>query len=479
MTAPTSAREERAVRSGRLTWAQQEWLKWVPLDAPASHEDNICAVVPGHDTTVEQASAAVRDLLLRHEGLRTVIEQTGDVSSARQHVRPLDAEPAGTILVADEDPYADPAGPVFGTALRTSFSLSSRWPVRAVLFTADGVVRHVAFVLDHAAVDAWGMRVMLEDFSRALTARAKDCEPFDPADEHDAVEQPVDASEAEGSPAGLAYQERAQELWRRQLHRLRDALDGYVPLSTPELRARAAADPQGGDIARRNYVCELTSRRSARAAEKLAATTGIPPSTAFLVAFGAAICAVEGSAYAGVFPFAANRFTDGARRSVRKSFMPTMPVVIPRLGEVGYQDAMTDCGKQQQRGWLFANADPFATERLCGEVLREFDRTGAAFARFNYIDDSVVGSESDGQPLRRGLLKPYDPDREGQIIFNPPQQQGSDYYLAVRHSASCAWITLAWHEFTGWGPHATSMLWYIEKLLVWAADGYVGTAPVF
>lgn len=476
MIVPPPSGEDRAVRSGRLTWAQQEWLKWVPLDAPTSHEDNICSVVPGHDTTVEQATAAVRDVLLRHEGLRTVIEQTDGVSTALQHVSPIDAEPAGTIRVADEDPYADPAGPVFDAALRTSFALSSRWPIRAVLFTGGEVVRHVALILDHAAVDAWGMRVLLEDFSRALQARAKDCEPFDPEDEHDAVEQPLDAAAAEASPAGLVYQQRALELWRRQLQRLHDSLDGYVPLSAPESRVRDTSDPQ---TARRNHVCELTSRRAAKAAEKVAETTGIPASTAFLVAFGAAICAAEGSSYAGIFPFAANRFTDGARRSVRKSFLPTMPVVVPRFGHVAYRDAMVDCGKQQQRGWLFANADPFATERLCGEVLREFDRTGAAYARFNYIDDSVVGSESDGQPLRRGLLKPYDPDHEGHIDFSPPQQQGSDYYLAVRHSASCAWITLAWHEYTGWGPHATSMLWYIENLLVWAAAGYVDAPPTF
>ena len=478
MIVPTSAGQDRAVRSGRLTWAQQEWLKWVPLDAPASYEDNICAVVPGHDTTVEQATAAVRDLLLRHEGLRTVIEQKGDVSTALQHVSAIDAEPAGTIQVCDEDPYADPAGPVFGAALRTGFALGSQWPIRAVLFAADGIVRHVAFILDHAAMDAWGMRVMLEDFSRALKARAKDCDPFDPTDEHDTVEQPLDASAAEASPAGIAYQQRAQELWRRQLLRLRDCLDGYVPLRAPQDRDRDDSDPHGG-TPRLQRVCELTSRRAAKAAEQVAEATRVPASTAFLVAFGAAICAVEGSSHAGVFPFAANRFTDGARRSVRKSFLPTMPVVVPRLGHVAYRDAMVECAKQQQRGWLFANADPFATERLCGEILREYDRTGAAHARFNYIDDSVVGSESDGRPLRRGLLKPYDPDYEGHIDFSPPQQQGSDYYLAVRHSASCAWITLAWHEYTGWGEHAASMLWYIENLLVWAAAGYVDAPPSF
>jgi hypothetical protein len=246
----------------------------------------------------------------------------------------------------------------------------------------------------------------------------------------------------------------------------------------PALRARDGSDPDAA-VARRNHVCELTSRRSAKAAERVAEATGIPASTAFLVAFGAAICAVEGSSHAGVFPFAANRFTDGARRSVRKAFMPTMPVVVPRFDPAGYRAAMVECAKQQQRGWLFANADPFATERLCGEVMGEFDRTGAAFARFNYIDDSVVGTESDGQPLRRGLLKRYDPDHEGHIRFSPPQQQGSDYYLAVRHSASCAWVTLAWHESTGWGARATSMLWFVENLLIWAAGGYVDAPPAF
>jgi len=156
-----------------------------------------------------------------------------------------------------------------------------------------------------------------------------------------------------------------------------------------------------------------------------------------------------------------------------------MPVVVPRFGRLPYYESMIECAKQQSRGWLFANADPFATEQLCAEILGDFDRTGAAYARFNYLDDSVLGSESDGRPSGRGLLRAYDPDDEGLVTFSRPQQQGSEYYLAVRHSASCAWITLAWHEATGWGQHALAMLWYIEDLLVWAAAGYAGAPPVF
>lgn len=463
-------------RSGRLTWAQQEWFMWNPVDTPASHEDNVCVRVPAHDATPDQALAAVRAVIGRHELLRSLIIRGGPVADAVQQVTGLGAEPPGTIQITDEDPSAEPIGPVFGHALRTPFRLGEQWPVKAVLFTESSLVRSVAFVIDHAAIDAYSVRILREDFARALAARIADAdrEPFDPAE---VVEQPLDAAQTEASETGVGRRLRAEDYWRGQLDRLRGSLDGYRPLRPAETRASASADPEHGTIESGYRVAVLTSQRAARASEKAAARFNVPVSTLFLTAFAAAIRAVEKVDVAGVFPFAANRTSEGARRSIRKSFMPTAPVVLTDAPPAGLAEALLDCAAQQARGQRFANTDPVATERFCAEILGPLYQTGAAYARFNYIDQSVLGDAFDGLPTARGLSQPYDPAAEGLIAFHRPKQQGSEYYLRVEHNAACAWLTLAWHESTGWGPYADAMLWFIEETLAWAADGGIGTAP--
>jgi hypothetical protein len=475
MTAPATAAPQ-PTRSGHLTWAQQEWFMWNPVDTPASHEDNVCVRVPAHDAAPEQALAAVRDVIGRHELLRSLIVRGGPVAEAVQHVTALGAEPPGTLQLTDEDPSAEPIGPVFGHALRTPFRLGEQWPMKAVLFTRAGLVHSVAFVIDHAAIDAYSVRILREDFARALAARTADPgrEPFDPAE---VVEQPLDAAETEASETGAGRRRRAEEYWRGQLGLLRKSLDGYTPLRSAEARAGASEDPEHGTIESGYRVAVLTSQRAARASEQAAARFHVPVSTLFLTSFAAAIRAVEGVDVAGVFPFAANRTSEGARRSIRKAFMPTAPVVLADGTPERLAESLLDCAAQQARGQRFANTDPVATEGFCAEILGPLYQTGAAYARFNYIDQSVLSDAFDGLPTARGLSQPYDAAGEGLIAFHKPKEQGSEYYLRVEHNAACAWLTLAWHESTGWGPFADGMLWFIEETLAWAAEGGSGAAP--
>ncbi|WP_344893589.1 hypothetical protein, partial [Nonomuraea antimicrobica] len=210
------------LRSGRLTWSQQEWVQWVPSDSATSFEDNICESVPVDGVPRRHVLAAVRDVVRRHEGLRSLVRR-GPGESGSQHVCPVDAGLDTIVEFTDADP-SRPHGR--GPWRLTCFRVGEQWPAAFVLFAAGDEVRRIDIVIDHVAVDPWGMRVLREDLEHAIGARAAGAEPF-PGDRP--VEQPIDAAEAEVSPAGLAYQRRAARHWERRLSRMAESLDGHVP----------------------------------------------------------------------------------------------------------------------------------------------------------------------------------------------------------------------------------------------------------
>ncbi|MFC7644719.1 hypothetical protein ACFQX6_31545 [Streptosporangium lutulentum] len=89
---------------------------------------------------------------------------------------------------------------------------------------------------------------------------------------------------------------------------------------------------------------------------------------------------------------------------MRKATM-TMPVLVPELASRSpadsYRRALADCAVQQLSGHRFANADPYATERMCEEILEDLYKTGVAYPRFSYMDDSVTNDFNPVWPRRR------------------------------------------------------------------------------
>ncbi|MBB5084067.1 hypothetical protein [Nonomuraea endophytica] len=449
--------DTQAVRSGDLTWAQRDWFFWVPLGAPAAFEANQNPRIPGFGAGRAHVVAAVRDLLLRHEGLRTLVTREG--GALRQHVLPVDgARLAEAVVVTDEEP----GGPVTAAAVRTAFDLGTRWPVLFVLHVAGERVREVGIVLDHSAVDAWGMRVLCGDLATAIRARARGREPMWRSE----AEQPLDAARWEGSVAGERYRVRAEERWARTLTGLRESLGDHGP------RDRGAVALS----ARPYHSCRLASGRLAAAATDLARTAGGSVSAAYLHAFGATICEVERSPAAGVFAFVLNRPSAGAMASVRKTIMHT-PVAVPSVDAAPYGKAVAATAARQFDGHRFANLDPHVSERLCAHHLGPHHRTGVAFARFNFIDDSVVGPLANSRSLDAEGIRFQDPASHGRVTFGEAHMDGSEYLLTVQHGAAGALLTLSWREDTGWGPHAEGMLRHIERLMVWGASGAAERLP--
>ncbi|MEV4442682.1 amino acid adenylation domain-containing protein, partial [Streptomyces sp. NPDC049577] len=115
--------------------------------------------------------AALRDVVARHESLRTVFPETGGVPW--QHVLgPVEGAP---VLEETETTEDGLEAAIEETVLR-GFDLAERPPLRARLLTTGGSTVLV-LVIHHIATDGWSLTPLLRDLGQAYTARTRGAAP--------------------------------------------------------------------------------------------------------------------------------------------------------------------------------------------------------------------------------------------------------------------------------------------------------------
>ncbi|MFI5910641.1 amino acid adenylation domain-containing protein [Dactylosporangium sp. NPDC051541] len=103
--------------------------------------------------------AALHDLVLRHEPLRTIFPDRSGEPAPRLREPSVDLAFASTVDIA--------------AAVRVPFDITVETPLRATLFT-HGTDRHVLLlVVHHIAGDEWSLTPMLDDLATAYTARVE------------------------------------------------------------------------------------------------------------------------------------------------------------------------------------------------------------------------------------------------------------------------------------------------------------------
>ncbi|MEZ0109001.1 amino acid adenylation domain-containing protein [Catenulispora sp. EB89] len=118
------------------------------------------------EVSQEALQAALRDVVVRHESLRTVYADVGGVPEQRV----VEAEKVGPLLVSASADAGDVDALVEEFSAR-EFDLRVDIPVRACLFTTGLGESVLVVVAHHIATDGWSMGVFARDLSQAYEAR--------------------------------------------------------------------------------------------------------------------------------------------------------------------------------------------------------------------------------------------------------------------------------------------------------------------
>ncbi|MGW3465956.1 condensation domain-containing protein, partial [Streptomyces olivaceoviridis] len=186
-------------------------------------------------------SAALADVLDRHEALRTVIQDSDGVP--RQHVLPTaETGPLLTVVDARDHDEAQRAA-ALERAAGHLFDLTTDVPLKATLFSLAPDEHELVLVVHHIAADGWSLAPLAHDVSRAYTARVQGLAPeWEPL--------PVQyADYTLWQRRLLGADDDPHSLLNRQLAYWRDALAGLpdeLALPTDRLRPAVASHRGAG-----------------------------------------------------------------------------------------------------------------------------------------------------------------------------------------------------------------------------------------
>ncbi|WP_116377756.1 non-ribosomal peptide synthetase, partial [Mycobacterium sp. MFM001] len=163
-----------------LSFAQQRLWFIDQLQGPSPVYNMATALRLSGALDVEAMSAALADVVGRHESLRTLF--VAPQGSPQQLVVPPECAEFGWDVVDASGWPADRLQEAIGTAARHSFDLASEIPLRATLFRLTDDEHVLVAAVHHIAADGWSIAPLVADLGVAYASRcagrAPDWEPL-------------------------------------------------------------------------------------------------------------------------------------------------------------------------------------------------------------------------------------------------------------------------------------------------------------
>ncbi|QIS03832.1 amino acid adenylation domain-containing protein [Nocardia brasiliensis] len=148
-----------------LSYAQRRLWFVHRLEGPSA-TFNIPLAVRLRGVDVAALGAALRDVVVRHESLRTRFTETGGVPA--QQIVAADSVEVPVVVTAT-DPGA--LSGAVRAAVRYGFDLATQIPVRATVFRCAEDECVLVLLIHHIAGDGWSMTPLLRDLATAYAAR--------------------------------------------------------------------------------------------------------------------------------------------------------------------------------------------------------------------------------------------------------------------------------------------------------------------
>ncbi|MGA5361274.1 amino acid adenylation domain-containing protein [Streptomyces purpurascens] len=288
-----------------LSFAQRRLWFLHRLEGPSATYNIPLAVRLSGDVDRHALTAALADVVARHESLRTTFPE----HSGRPYQLVLDAAAALPVLRVSEVAAADEVklAERIAEAVRYEFDLASELLLRATLFTLGPREHMLVLVMHHITGDGWSLTPLARDLSTAYRARVTGTAPAwsplpvqyadytlwqrellgdEGADGGEGADSSAEGKAGEDDAAGLASQQLSY--WRNALAGLPDRLELPTDRPRPAVASHRGANHSftlGAelhrglvDLAQRNQASVFMVAQAALAAllTRLGAGTDIP-----------------------------------------------------------------------------------------------------------------------------------------------------------------------------------------------------------